>query len=159
MGSKFRIALGLQREIFRYARISRVGEQNGANISRRRALPRSSIRELTPTAMSKEKNGHCHLDYVPVRTLCGNQTYLLAALFAYNLTRELQMETTSPCRATTMQRATLWAFEKLDTLRKTLIQRAGRLTHPNGTFTLTVSANSWIKQRIVSVFRAIPAQA
>jgi hypothetical protein len=47
-----------------------------------------------------ELKSHCHLDYVPVRTSYGNQTYLLAGLFAYNLTRELQMQTTdrSRCR-------------------------------------------------------------
>src|SRR3990172_2944255 len=45
-----------------------------------------------------ELKSHCHLDYVPVRTLYGNQTYLLAGLFAYNLLRELQMQTRAPSR-------------------------------------------------------------
>ena len=31
------------------------------------------------------------MDYVPSRTWCGNQVYLLSALFAHNLTRELQI--------------------------------------------------------------------
>jgi hypothetical protein len=96
------------------------------------------------------------MDYVPVRTLYGNQTYLLAALFAHNLTRELQTQIQSPCRKTTAQRATLWVFEKLDTVRKTIIQRAGRLTQPNGTYTLTISANSWIAKSIQTIFRGIP---
>ncbi len=102
-----------------------------------------------------ELKSHCHLDYVPVRTLCGNQTYLLAGLFAYNLTRELQMQTTEPCRHTTAKRASLWVFEKLDTLRKTLIQRAGRLTRPHGTLKLTISANDWIKKRLLATLDAI----
>ena len=34
-----------------------------------------------------------HMDYVPSRTWCDNQVYLLLALFAHNLTRELQMIT------------------------------------------------------------------
>jgi hypothetical protein len=33
------------------------------------------------------------MDYVLTRTRCGNQVYLLSALFAHNLTRELQMIT------------------------------------------------------------------
>jgi hypothetical protein len=103
-----------------------------------------------------ELKSHCHMDYVPVRTLYGNQTYLLAALFAHNLTRELQMQIQSPCRKTTAQRATLWVFEKLDTVRKTIIQRAGRITQPNGTYTLTISANSWIAKSIQTIFRGIP---
>ena len=48
-----------------------------------------------------ELKSHSHLDYVPVRTLYGNQTYLLAGLFAYNLTRELQMQTAPRTRGTT----------------------------------------------------------
>jgi hypothetical protein len=104
-----------------------------------------------------ELKSHCHQDYIPVRTLHGNQTYLLAGLFAYNLVRELQMQTTKPLRCTTAKRASLWIFERVDTLRKTLIQRAGRLTRPQGTLTLTISANHWIKRRLLNVLDAIPA--
>jgi hypothetical protein len=106
-----------------------------------------------------ELKSHCHLDYLPVRRLYGNQTYLLAGLFAHNLTRELQMQISPPCRRTTPQRATLWVFEKLDTLRKTLIQRAGRLTRPHGSLTLTISAASWMKERLLQILAAIPAEA
>lgn len=106
-----------------------------------------------------ELKSHCHQDYIPVRTLHGNQTYLLAGLFAYNLVRELQMQTTSPVRRTTSKRASLWVFEKVDTLRKTLIQRAGRLTRPKGTLTLTISANHWIKRRLLNLLEAIPTNA
>ncbi len=106
-----------------------------------------------------ELKSHCRLDYVPVRTLHGNQTYLLAGLFAYNLTRELQMQTSEPCRHTTAKRASLWVFEKLDTLRKTLVQRAGRLTRPHGALTLTISANHWIKKRLLETLGAIQSNA
>jgi hypothetical protein len=106
-----------------------------------------------------ELKSHCHQDYVPVRTLCGNQTYLLAGLFAYNLIRELQMQTTTPTRCTTPKRAALWVFERIDTLRKTLIQRAGRLTRPEGVFTLTVSANTWIKNRMLQMLGAVQGSA
>lgn len=37
-----------------------------------------------------------------------------------------------PSRKTTEKRAPLWAFERLDTLRHKIIQRAGRLTRPKG---------------------------
>jgi len=106
-----------------------------------------------------ELKAHCHLDYVPVRTFYGNQIYLLAGLFAYNLTRELQMQTTRPARGTTAKRTCLWVFEKVDTLRKTLLQRAGRLTRPQGTLTLTLSANSWVKTRLLHTLDQIPANA
>jgi hypothetical protein len=106
-----------------------------------------------------ELKSHCHLDYVPVRTLYGNQTYLLAGLFAYNLTRELQMQTAEPTRGTTAQRTCLWVFQKVDTLRKTLLHRAGRLSRPHGLLTLTISANSWIQTRLLHVLNQIPTNA
>lgn len=102
-----------------------------------------------------ELKSHCHLDYVPVRKLCGNQVYLLAGLFAYNLTRELQMQTARRQRNTTHRRATLWLFEKVDTLRKTLIQRAGRLSRPTGKLTLTVASNDWLKNKFQHLLAAL----
>ena len=104
-----------------------------------------------------ELKSHCPVDYVPVRRLHGNQTYLLAGLFAYNLTRELQMQTSQPCRGTTPQRATYWVFEKLATIRKTVIQRAGRFSRPQGALTLTVSAGAWIRTRFQEILNALAA--
>lgn len=104
-----------------------------------------------------ELKTHCHMDYVPVRTRVGNQLYLLAGLFAHNLTRELQMATTPPCRNTTANRAALWAFEKLDTLRTTLLHRAGRFTRPQRILTLTLNANAWARQRLLDLLKALHA--
>ena len=69
--------------------------------------------------------------------------------------RELQMQTTEPSRGTTAKRTSLWVFEKVDTIRKTLIQRAGRLTRPKNALTLTISANAWIEKRFKRIFNAI----
>jgi 16S rRNA G1207 methylase RsmC len=43
----------------------------------------------------------------------------------------------------------LWLFEKVDTIRKTIIQRAGRLTKPNGQLTLTINAGPQLKERLL----------
>ncbi len=106
-----------------------------------------------------ELKSHCQQDYIPVRSQCGNQVYLLAGLFAHNLIRELQMQTTKPCRGTTAKRTSLWIFEKVDTIRKKLIQRAGRLTRPQNALTLTISANDWIQKRFMRIFNAITGLA
>jgi hypothetical protein len=95
------------------------------------------------------------MDYVPTRRLVGNQLYLLAGLFAHNLSRELQMRTTPPCRRTTAKRAALWIFQKLDTLRATLIRRAGRLTRPGGKLTLTISANRKTQTELLESLAAL----
>jgi hypothetical protein len=94
-----------------------------------------------------------------VRTLYGNQTYLWAGLFAYHLPRELQMQTATPTRGTTAQRTCLGIFEKVDTLRKTRLQRAGRLRRPQGLLTLTMNANSWIQTRLLHLLNHISANA
>jgi hypothetical protein len=95
------------------------------------------------------------MGYVPVRTWVGNQLYLLAGLFAHNLTRELQMATAPQSRHTTEKRAALWIFERLETVRMTLIRRAGRFTRPQGILTLTISANPWIKCRLLQYLTAL----
>jgi hypothetical protein len=104
-----------------------------------------------------ELKSHCQMDYVPVGRRVGNQLYLLAGLFAHNLARELQMATTPPCRHTTAQRPALWAFQKLDTLRTTLLHRAGRLTRPQGILTLTLNANVWLRQRLLGLLYTLQA--
>src|SRR5690606_28107109 len=72
------------------------------------------------------------MDYVSTRTLAGNQVYVLAAMLAHNLNREMQMKCLPKARRTTDRRAPLWEFTQLGTLRRKLIQRAGRLTRPQG---------------------------
>jgi len=102
-----------------------------------------------------ELKSHCQMGHVPVRGLVGNQLYLLAGLFAHNLTRELQMRVSAPCRGTTENRATLWTFERLDTLRRTVIQRAGRLTRPAGRLKLTVSGNRFVGNKLLQTLDAL----
>lgn len=108
-------------------------------------------------AVFAELKSQEHMDYVPTRTLFGNQTYLLAVLLAHNLNRELQMEVGAQERTTTQKRAPLWVFEKLSSLRQRLIQRAGRLTRPHGVLTLTVGANPAAREDLVDHLEALQA--
>jgi hypothetical protein len=102
-----------------------------------------------------ELKSNCQMGYVPVRRRVGNQLYLLAGLFAHNLMRELQMATSQPGRHTTPQRTALWMFEKLDTFRQTLLHRAGRLTRPQGILTLTLNANAWVRDQLLSLLSGL----
>jgi hypothetical protein len=88
------------------------------------------------------------MDYLAVRRLCGNQLYMLSAILAHNLNRDFQMASQRRHRGTTERRAPLWEFDELETTRRTLIQRAGRLTEPQGRLTLTMSANTKVKQQL-----------
>jgi hypothetical protein len=97
------------------------------------------------------------MDYVPVRYLAGNRTYLLAAILAHNLSRDLQMEVSDQQRQTTRKRAPLWKFQRLSQLRRRLIQRAGRLTWPQGVLTLTMGANGVIQREIEMFLKRLQA--
>lgn len=110
-------------------------------------------------AVFADLKGDCHMAYVAVRRLHGNQTYLLAALLAHNLSRELQMITRPPERSTTAKRSSLWVFQTLATFRRTFVQRAGRLTRPNGRLTLTMSASNDVQHELLDLLDALPDAA
>jgi len=104
-----------------------------------------------------ELKTQCQMDYIPVRQRSGNETYLLAGLFAFNLIRDLQMQLEPPTRTTTRKRPTLWAFEQVATFRRTILQRAGRLTTPSRKLVLTFCAGKNLKQRVLQIFQTLAA--
>ena len=84
---------------------------------------------------------HPQMDYVPVKTRVGNQLYMFAGILAHNLTRELQIQLDPRARGTTAKRAALWCFREIGTLRRTLIQCAGRMIRPAGKLILSMNSN------------------
>ena len=59
---------------------------------------------------------------------------------------ELQMLAAPSVSRSLPKRSASWTFEKLDTLRHRIIQRAGRFTRPQGELTLTMSANEAVRK-------------
>lgn len=106
-----------------------------------------------------ELKSQCQMEYIPVRRRCGNEMYLLATLFAFNLIRDLQMRIDPPSRRTTRKRPALWAFEKVETFRRTVLQRAGRLSRPAGQLTLTFCAGKSLKRRVLQIMDTLDAAA
>ena len=104
-----------------------------------------------------ELKTNCQMDYIPVRRRLGNEMYLLASVFAFNLVRDLQMQTGPPTRTTTRKRPPLWVFEKVQTFRRTVLQRAGRLSTPSGKLVLTFCAGKNLKHRVLQIFQALAA--
>ena len=88
-----------------------------------------------------ELKTHCQMDYIPVKTRAGNQLYMFAGILAHNLTRELQIRLDPRARGTTAKRAALWCFREIGTLRRTLIQCAGRMIRPAGKLVLSMNSN------------------
>jgi len=83
-----------------------------------------------------------NLGYLPTRRQVGNEIYTLCSALACNLQRELLMRATKPQRSNALKRHCLWVFDTLGSFRKALVQRAGRLTRPNGDLALTVALNN-----------------
>ena len=89
------------------------------------------------------------LNVIPTRRLAGNQVFTICAMMAHNLSREIQMLSAS-CRLRAQpKRPAAWKFKTLDTLRHRIIQRAGRLTKPQGELTLTMSANQAVRKDLL----------
>lgn len=99
-----------------------------------------------------ELKSQAQMDYIAVRRLHGNTLYLMSAVLTHNLNRELQMITRPQERKTTEKRAALWIFRQLNTFRQTILHRAGRLTTPQGTLTLTMSGNKAAEDALLGYF-------
>ncbi len=89
------------------------------------------------------------LDVIPCRRLAANQTFNLCAMMAHNLSREVQMLARPSAPRSRAKRPSAWTFERLDTLRHRIIQRAGRLIRPQGMLTLTMSANQAVRNDLL----------
>ncbi len=89
------------------------------------------------------------LGAIATKRLIGNQIFTLCAMMAHNLSRELQMLAAPSASRALPKRPAAWTFEKLDTLRHRIIQRAGRLTRPQGELTLTMSVNHVVKNDLL----------
>jgi len=106
-----------------------------------------------------ELKSQSQMDYIAVRRLSGNQLYLMTAILAHNLTRELQMSAESKVRGTTEKRNPMWHFEQLATLRHHILQRAGRFTRPKGKLTLTITDNPALRRNLLHFLDAFKEAA
>jgi hypothetical protein len=89
------------------------------------------------------------LNVIPSKRLAGNQLFTLCSMMAHNLSREVQMLAAPSAARALPKRPANWKFEKLDTLRHRIIQRAGRIIRPQGELTLTMSANQTVRKDLL----------
>jgi hypothetical protein len=110
-------------------------------------------------AIFADAKGDCGLNVIPTRRLIGNQVYTLCSMMAHNLSRELQMISAPAASRAMPKRPTAWRFTTLDALRHRIIQRAGRLTRPQGELTLTMSANRAVRKELLHFLDAVQKAA
>ena len=60
------------------------------------------------------------------------QVFTLASMMAHNFSREMQMVAHPAASRAKAKRPAAWTFQKLETIRRQIIQRAGRLNTPAG---------------------------
>jgi len=104
----------------------------------------------TQEGLFAELKTEAAMSYVPCNSWNANKIFLLSNVVAHNLTRELQMRYRERDRNTTVKRPALWKFSKIGTLRKHIIQRAGRLIRPQGVLTLSLANNIVVEESILS---------
>ncbi len=104
-----------------------------------------------------ELKTQCQMGYIPCKRKAGNTLWLHLNCLAHNLTRELQMRTQKRSLVNTPKRAALYAFEQLHSLRRRLLQRAGRLTRPHGILTLTVAAGGRVATEFLGLLSKLTA--
>ena len=86
-------------------------------------------------------------DYVPCRRRLANETYMLAATFAHNLLRLMQMDKSTFRGNRQWTRPACWMFEKAQSLRMTVLHRAGKLSGPGNRPTLTISGDKHVERK------------
>ena len=96
--------------------------------------------------ISGDVKGDCGLIVIATQRLVGNQIYTLCAMMAHNLCKAIQMLAKPAAQRRRSKRPVVWEFKTLDTLRHRVIQRAGRLTRPQGELTLTMSPNKAVRE-------------
>ena len=106
-----------------------------------------------------EAKQHAGLGLIPTRRLLGNRMVTLCAMMAHNLGREMQMLANPRSTYARAKRPAAWAFQTLDTLRHRFIQRAARLTLPQGELTLTLSSNPMVKKDLLHFVEALQKAA
>ena len=95
------------------------------------------------------------LSLIPCKKLGANQIFTLASMMAHNFSKEMQMIAHPAANRAKPKRPTAWTFQKLDTIRRLIIQRAGRFTRPQGKLTLTMSPNHAVKQDLLFFMDAL----
>lgn len=102
-----------------------------------------------------ELKSQIQMDYIPFKRLLPNKFFMLSSVLAHNVTNEMQMIISPKIQSTTFKRATLWTFQKIDTIRKNIFIRAGRITKPQRHLTLTISAGKKVAEEFKTIFEAL----
>jgi hypothetical protein len=90
---------------------------------------------------SAERNGEFALDVVPTKHYGANSAWQQLSILAYNVARGFQLDTGATTRRRSRKRTYRYVLRSMDTLRFSLVGRAGRLARIQGQQVLRLTAN------------------
>jgi len=99
------------------------------------------------------------LSVIPCKRLFANKMFTLSSMMAHNISQEMQMLSHPASGRAKPKRPSAWRFQKLDTIRHRIIQRAGRFTRPGGKLTLTMNSNQAVKKDLLHFLEAMQKAA
>ena len=98
-------------------------------------------------------------DYIPVRTMVGNQLHMFAGILARNPTRELRIRPAPRARGTTARPTALRRFRGMGTLHRTPVRCTGRIIRPPGKPVLPMNGNDGREGELRHVLKVPDAAA
>lgn len=99
------------------------------------------------------------LGNIPCKRLAANQVFTLSSMMAHNFSQEMQMIAHPAAGRAKPKRPSAWKFQKLDTIRHRIIQRAGRFTRSGGKLTLTMNSNQAVRKNLLHFLEAMQKAA
>jgi hypothetical protein len=86
------------------------------------------------------------MDYIPTKRKNANELFIIAAIFAHNQIRAIQMEIKKPKLNKRHEGKPLWKFKEMKIVRRRMLNIAGKLTRPKNKLRLTINYNKISKK-------------
>lgn len=90
-------------------------------------------------------------DCVPTRHYGANSAWQVLSVLAFNLMKSFQVATTATPRSRSRKRRVLYQLHTIQSLRYQWLNRAGRLSRPNGIPTLDLGTNPTVHNRFIKI--------
>jgi hypothetical protein len=109
-------------------------------------------------AYAELKSGFA-FDSVPTKHYGANSAWQILSVLAFNLMNSFQVATVASPRAASRKRRVLYPLQMIQTLRYQWLNRAGRLTHPDGRPTLDIGPDPEVRNRFMQMNERLPEAA
>ena len=91
------------------------------------------------------------MEYVPFKRMVSNEFYLNTAILAHNLCKSMQIRTGKQKPEHEQGVNALWKFNGIENFCNTFIRRAGKITHPQGKLSITISGDKKVKELFLNL--------